>query len=86
MKTTIIKIAIMMVFVALIMVVAVYSPPSDENNAKILIKAKVNKFASVVKISTQFNGIAHYAAIDSAYTMYMFSVSPTGSVSQTGKK
>lgn len=76
----------MIAFVSLLIAIVAYSPPSDEKNAKIAIKAKVDKCVRVVKISTQFNGIAHYVAIDSVYTMYMFSVTPIGSISQTGKK
>jgi hypothetical protein len=86
MKSIIIKFAIMIAFVSLLIAIGAYSPPSDENNAKIAIKSKVDKCVRVVKISTQFNGIAHYVAIDSAYTIYMFSVTPIGSISQTGKK
>ena len=79
---------VFMVFLGVIMIELKehYSSSSDENNTKTLIKTKVYKCVRVVKISTQFNGIAHYVAIDSTYTLYMFSVTRMGSISQTGKK
>jgi hypothetical protein len=88
MRTKAIKIVVMIaVGIYLLIAIGAYSPPYDENNAKNLIKARVGKCIKVVKISSnQFNGITHYVAIDSVYTIYIFRVSPLGSISQTGKK
>ncbi len=53
--------------------------PYNESDANLLIKARVPKCAGIVRVVSD-NGTTYYAAVDSAYKMYSFSVSPNGFV------
>lgn len=57
----------------------------DENNAKTLIRARVPKCVNITKVSVGRDG-TYYAAVDSFYTIYDFSVSCRGYVKALNSK
>ncbi|MFA6256034.1 MAG: hypothetical protein WC606_02515 [Candidatus Absconditabacterales bacterium] len=80
----------MLIMLMLLSLFALYSCNSyDENDAKILIKARVPKCVNIVRVvkaNSDLDSYDYYAAVDSAYAIHIFSVHRTGRVKERNPK
>ena len=61
--------------------------PFDQKNAEILIRTRVPKCTNVSKVENNFfAGKRYYAAVDSFYHIYFFSIDKSGIIEEIKKK